>query len=273
MNWGSIANLKKGRKPMRFDFNVCKQSDLEDYLHHYAASLSSPIDSFLEERILHSSFYEISYNANKVGYFAVNSNYCLTQFYLDMFHYKHSQEIFKQIITEYSIKSILVPTCDEFLLSLVLDYDFKVEKQAYLFQDNKEHIITDKLYQDGQFQYAVLEDVKQIEMVCSEFIDRVEERIAKGEIFTFYKEDTLLGVGIAEQSKLLPGYVSIGMFTNAQYRQKGIGRTIIHHLKEWSYKNSLNPISGCWYYNTLSKLTLESAGMVTKTRLLNIKVV
>ncbi|WP_311316567.1 hypothetical protein [Peribacillus simplex] len=33
------------------------------------------------------------------------------------------------------------------------------------------------------------------------------------------------------------------MFTNEQYRKNGIGRTIIHHLKEWCYDNNLNPIA------------------------------
>ncbi|WP_181153121.1 hypothetical protein [Paenibacillus sp. AR247] len=35
----------------------------------------------------------------------------------------------------------------------------------------------------------------------------------------------------------------------------------------------IRPLSGCWYYNEASKRTLESAGMVTRTRLLRMKVV
>ena len=34
------------------------------------------------------------------------------------------------------------------------------------------------------------------------------------------------------------------------------------NLKEWAYKNNLRPVSGCWYYNTLSRKSLESVGMI-----------
>jgi GNAT superfamily N-acetyltransferase len=100
----------------------------------------------------------------------------------------------------------------------------------------------------------------------------LEERIDVGQIFVFIKENNILGVGIIERSILQEGYASVGMFTNEDFRMQGIGRTIIHYLKEWCYSNNLTPISGCWYYNINSKLTLESAGMVTKTRLLNFQV-
>lgn len=91
----------------------------------------------------------------------------------------------------------------------------------------------------------------------------------KEELFTFTKDDILLGVGVFERSKLLNGYASIGMFTNESYRQQGVGQTIIDHLKRWCYEHHMIPICGCWYYNTNSKKTLERAGMVTKTILLN----
>lgn len=81
----------------------------------------------------------------------------------------------------------------------------------------------------------------------------------------------LLGAGIIEKGRVLKGYTSVGMFTNEAYRQKGIGRTIITNLKNWCYDNDQIPICGCWYYNTNSKMTLESSGFVTKTRLLNIE--
>jgi GNAT superfamily N-acetyltransferase len=166
----------------------------------------------------------------------------------------------------------MVPTCDELFLSLVLDHDYMIEKLAYFFQDNKKEIPKEKIYKNGEFRAAVLNDAIKIKDVCQDFIDKLEERIENGEIFTFIKGNILLGIGIVERSKLQKRNASIGMYTNEKYRKQGIGRTIIYHLKEWCYTNNLNPICGCWYYNVHSKQTLESAGMVSKTRLLNIKV-
>jgi GNAT superfamily N-acetyltransferase len=257
---------------MSIYFKVCKQSDVKNLIQEYVSTLSSPIDSFLEEHILNSVFYTISYNSEVAGYYAIHKNQYLTQFYLDLSYYNESQGIFKNVLKDHSIQSILVPTCDELFLSLVLDHDYKIEKQAYFFQDNKVKILKEKLFKDGEFRAAVPSDATKITEVCQDFIDKVEERIENREIFTFTKGNILLGIGIIERSKLLDRYGNIGMFTNEQYRRKGIGRTIIHQLKEWCYDNNLNPICGCSYYNAPSKQTLESAGMVSKTRLLNIKI-
>ncbi|MGM0923573.1 MAG: GNAT family N-acetyltransferase [Bacillota bacterium] len=257
---------------MNIYFKECKQNDVENLIQEYVSTLSSPIDSFLEEHILNSAFYTVSYNAEVAGYYAIYNNQYLTQFYLKLSYYKESQEIFKNVLRNHSIQSILVPTCDELFLSLVLDHDYKIEKQAYFFQDNKVKIAKEKLFKGGKFRAAVPNDAPQITEVCQDFIDKVGERIENREIFTFTKGNILLGIGIIERSSLLDRLGNIGMFTNEQYRKNGIGRTIIHYLKEWCYDNNLNPICGCWYYNALSKRTLESAGMVSKTRLLNIKV-
>jgi len=257
---------------LSIQFKISNTSELNTFILEYVNSLSSPIDSFLEDHILDSVFYKIMINNRIEGYFAVHHKKLLTQFYLNFPHYKVSQDIFRKVIKDHSIESIFVPTCDELFLSLVLDLEYSISNQAYFFSDTKEDILTEKLYMEGEFNLATISDIEKIVDISQDFLNNLEDRITKGEIFTFYKDNSLLGVGIVEKSKLLTGYASIGMFTNENYRQLGIGRTIIYHLKKWCYGNQLIPICGCWYYNTLSKQTIESANMVTKTRLLNAKV-
>jgi len=257
---------------MNFNFKECTLSDVEHLISEYVKKLSSPIDSFLEDHIIQSTFYSICDSSKVIGYYAIHKNQCLTQFYLGLPYYHVSQKIFNHVLEDNSVQSIMVPTCDELFLSMVLDHDYKIEKQAYFFQDNKVEIPKEKLYKNGDLRVAVKNDAKKIKEVCQDFIDELEDRIENKQIFTLVEGNILIGIGIVERSKLLDRYASIGMFTNEQYRKKGIGRTMIHHLKEWCYDNHLNSICGCWYYNVHSKQTLESAGMVSKTRLLNIKV-
>jgi GNAT superfamily N-acetyltransferase len=258
---------------MNYDIKQCQQEEIKDMIQEYVSTLQSPIDSFLEEHIINSTFYMINVNNEAVGYYAIFKDQLLTQFFLKVSLYSKSQELFKQVLASHPISSIFVPTSDEFLLSTVLDQDYKLNKQAYFFQDSKVPLSQEKLYKGGQFRKAELSDVEPIIEVSQDFFDRLEERIEEGQIFVFMNESNLLGVGIMEKSILQEGYASIGMFVNDAFRKQGIGRTIIHQLKEWCYQNDLTPICGCWYYNTNSKLTLESAGMVSKTRLLNFQVV
>lgn len=259
---------------MDFSFQECGQKEIMTFIEEYVGALSSPIESFLEDHIINSNFYTICLQSNVAGYFAVHGNQLLTQFYLRLSFCDESQRIFQRVLEEQSIQSIFVPTCDELLLSLVLDHDYQIRNQAYFFQDSQSVVPNDKLYRDGEFREAIPEDAEQIVEVSGDFLDKLKKRIKDREIFTFTKEKQLIGVGIAERSRVLKGYASIGMFTNEHYRKQGIGRTLtlIHHLKEWCYSHDLIPICGCYYHNDLSKRTLESAGMVTKTRLLNVRV-
>ncbi|MFJ7819769.1 GNAT family N-acetyltransferase, partial [Bacillus toyonensis] len=59
---------------------------------------------------------------------------------------------------------------DELFLSLVLDHDYKIEKQAYFFQDNKVEIPKGKLFKDGEFRAVVPSDAPKITEVHQESI-------------------------------------------------------------------------------------------------------
>jgi predicted acetyltransferase len=60
------------------------------------------------------------------------------------------------------------------------------------------------------------------------------------------------------------------MYVIEPFRQQGAGTQLIRLLIEECNKQGLHPIAGCWYYNHLSKRTLEKAGMFTQTRLFKI---
>jgi GNAT superfamily N-acetyltransferase len=259
------------RYKMNYLYKQCTTDQIIPFIEEYAGTLSSPFDSYLEDHIAASSFYSIHMDTADIGYFAFNKDSYITQFYLKGQYLKHAQPIFKDILEKYKIEHALVFTGDELFLSLVLDQEIVLKKQAYFFQDSRGAIDEAVLYQNGSFRTAVKEDVPLILQVSGDFFDSLETRVERGEIFVFKDNDTLLGAGIMEHSKILKGYTSIGMFVHEQYRQKGIGKTIIIKLKQWCYENGITPICGCWYFNHNSKKTLESVGMVTRTRLLNVE--
>ena len=258
---------------MNYTFSKCAAVEIQALIEAYIKTLSSPFDSFLEDHIAASDFYSINAETGTIGYFAIDKEFCITQFYLKREHLKYSQKLFKDILEQYQIKHALVFTGDELFLSLLLDQEIELKKQAYFFQDSGVAVDENALYQGGSFRPAIKDDIPLILLVSGDFFDSLEARVERGEIFVLKDGEILLGAGIIEHGRILKGYTSIGMFTNEQYRQKGIGRTIITRLKQWCYENGYIPICGCWYYNHNSQKTLESAGMVTKTRLLNIEFV
>lgn len=256
---------------MNIKFKECTMKEITYLIDEYIKTLSSPFDSFLEDHIVSSKFYTINIDLCAIGYFAIHEDKLLTQFYLKHSYINLGEKIFDDVLQKFNLVNAFVPTCDELLLSLVMDKEVVIKKQAYFFQDGNKASDSSKLYNSGTFRVASKEDIPEILRVTTDFFDKLEERVERGEIFVFMEGDILLGTGIIEKGRVLKGYTSVGMFTNEKYRQKGIGRTIITNLKKWCYENNQIPICGCWYYNTKSKMTLQSSGFVTKTRLFNIE--
>lgn len=242
-------------------------------LDEWIGGLASPFDSFLESYIRDSAFYLLQTGeGEQAGYYAIHDQERLTQFYMRPAYLMHAQRVFGDVLERHAIASLFVQTSDELLLSLALDRDLTIHKQAYFFQDAGAAIEGEGLAEGATFRQAVLTDADAMRQVGGDFLDAYERRIENGELFAYERDGMLLGIGIVEKSGLLEGAASIGMFANEAYRRQGIGRTVITELMRWCRANGIRPLSGCWYYNEASKRTLERAGMATKTRLLHVEV-
>lgn len=264
--------MKISKRVNRMIVKECTIAEIENHVKEYLEGLSSPFDSFLEEHILSSTFYLIQDDSEDVGYFAIYNNERLTQFYIRRSYQMYAQKLFLQALDRHSVKYLFVPTCDELLISLAIDQDFAINKQAYFFQDSQVNLSASRVGDGEVFRLATQGDQQSIQQVCGNFLNDYERRIEDGELFVYYRNTDLLGIGLIESSQLFEGLASIGMFANEAYRKKGVGKAIVLQLRKWCNDHGITPISGCWYYNEASKRTLESGGMVTKTRLLNIEV-
>lgn len=246
----------------------CAMEDARHLIAEQVASLSSPYDSFLEEHIRNSAFFLIQDGAEDVGYWAIHGGERLTQFYVRRSYQRHAQTLFLQALERHSVKSLFVPTGDELLVSMIMDHDLAIKKQAYFFQEGE------MLLPSGEgdsFRPATEADLPGITEVCGDFLPDYERRMEEGELFVYRRDDELLGIGLVEHSHLIESTGSIGMFVGEPFRNQGIGKAIIVRLRQWCRERGITPVSGCWYYNEASKRTLERAGMVTKSRLLDVE--
>ena len=254
---------------MSYTFKPTNLAEIPELVQEYVETLSSPIESFLEYHILNSQVYVISsMSAGDVGYFALYEKKLLTQFYLRPNVIKDGQQLFSAVLSHSEAETAFIPTCDELFLSHALDQETSISKQAYFFRDDRK--IEDKTYRDSDFRLATQADIDDIRRISGDYFEPLEASVRKSELFVLRDANVLLGVGMIEPGRLLKGYSSVGIFTNEQFRQRGIGRNIIIRLKQLCYEHGQIPVAGCNYYNINSKKTLESAGMITQTRLLKV---
>lgn len=145
----------------------------------------------------------------------------------------HAQPLFLEALERHAVKNLFVPTCDELFISLAVDQDFKINKQAYFFQDSQSDITTRFAEGEEVFRLAEETDLPTIQQVCGDFLSDYGQWIAKEPLFVYYRGTDLLGIGIMESSKMFDGLASIGMFTNESFRKQGIGKAIIVNLRKW----------------------------------------
>jgi GNAT superfamily N-acetyltransferase len=241
----------------------------KEFFNSYVDSLSGIYDDFLEYHILNSEIYSIYIDKLHCGYFGIFNKTMLTQFFITKKFLKLSQEIFADILKCHKIKNAFVPTCDELFLSLCLDKHTKLNLQAYFFQVSGEKAVPPE-YPRECLKLAALEDIEEIKEVTGDFVDKHQERINQRQLYILREGSEFLGLGIITDNEIMKNCKGTGMFTNERHRQKGVGRSIIIHLKDICHEMGAKPIPGCWYYNHNSKKTLESAGFASTTRLLRI---
>lgn len=237
-------------------------------MRRHIESLSFPMDSWLEDRLLESVICGFMYQGQFIGYTGL-INDTLHFFHVKKEFFKYAPAIFERVLSEKAVKSVFVMTQDPLLSALMAEWDYEKEMQSCCFTDSGRIGYADNRLGHAVFRSATENDTNRIRLISGDFFDEVsgglaclEDRIAAETIFVLEDEGSLLGCGIIEKGQFSTDCVSIGMYTARSHRKKGVAGSILSHLKEWAYGNNLRPVAGCWYYNTLSRKTLQSAGMI-----------
>lgn len=262
-----------------YNFIESSYDQNREYFNRYIKNLSYNIESFQEEHILNSRVFSIFVEEKHQGYFAfaekvfdIEGFTVLTQFMLEPQVLKDSQQIFNQILEEYEIKSAFAASGDELLLSLAMDFHKSVTMQAYIHTDGKADVRSAEFPRSCMLPVKA-EELPEVLRLTNNYFDFLLEPRKKDmfQLYVLKDRDIVLGFGLLEAGEIVKDTYSLGIYTMAEHRQKGVGRSIMMHLKDICYEKGLKPITGCNWYNKKSKATLESAGFVSKTRLFKIE--
>ncbi len=248
--------------------------EIKPLMKEYLGTLTCVADDYWEYHVRSAEFYKITAGDNCIGYFAVfAAELLLTQFYLKWQYLNLAQTIFERILKDYDIRSAYVTTGDELFLSLCMDNFLRIEKQAYFFDGSEKIEVKPAEYPRSLLSRVEPEELEEVLMNTGSFFEPISKaQLETGEyqLYRMKEGNEILGYGIIVPNVLLTGYGPCGMITLEKHRRKGIGRSIQLHMADICRENGLIPIAGCWYYNHLSKKTIESTGRFTKTRLLKV---
>lgn len=249
---------------VKITFEEVHFDDIREVTRSHLESLPGRIDSFLEGHILGSMHFRMRVDGSEAGFTSIHSGGLLTQFVVHPSYRLHGQRLFAEARRCGGVTSAFVPTCDEYYLALALDDYRELAKQAYFFALDSLISIPERF----RVRVAHSGDAALILGESGAFFDPIDQSIAAGNLFVTELDGESVGFGVIEPSTVYDRVASIGMFTIEQYRGIGVGTATIAGLIRESQSRGDEPIAGCWYYNHLSKRTLERAGMYARSRLL-----
>lgn len=248
-------------------------TEIQEQRELYMNELPYSQDLNAEENVWVSQYYKIIMDSVSVGYFCVDSEKTLWEFYLIESVLMYSQEVFKFLIDMNYIVAAECKSYDHLLMSLCFDFHKKAACSAYLFRDGTDVKYSLSPFENIKIRLAVKEDFNSLSKINNiaegvNFFHNLEEDIRNEEVFIFHSDSELLGVGTCKKIWHTMNHRDIGMVVAEKHRNKGIGTFIIIKLKKYCYNNNLIPVCGCWYYNYESKKTLEKAGFIAKHRII-----
>lgn len=253
-------------------YKKCTYETIEAAVSSYYETNNITVDSFWEDHVAKSNFYQILVNAHQAGFFAIHDQSMVTLFHMSDQYARYGQKVFEDVKHFEQVTNAFVPTGDEFFLSHAIDHYARIEKQAYFSIYTDLEVAKDKRKVLDLKRLITKEDVALLDLTADFFDADSKDRILSGvEHFQVYKiedEGAFIGFGVVEYGRIVKQIASIGMYVMEDKRQMGYAASILKILQKLVESKGYRARSGCWYYNHNSKKSMESAGAFSKTRLL-----
>lgn len=254
----------------------------------YLKTLVAPMDAYWENGLIaHSPHWDIRHRGKRIGYFCLDGEASVMQFFIVDDFVKASEEVFSQVISRGMTETAYAGTHEPAFLSLCLDRQKSVAVHTILFTDNERVEARLEAFPDPIFRQATQADIEKVvalhredsasidletmEAAFGSQREYVEQLVDENQLFVLYQGDELLGTGECRISKSQPPYADVGMIVSEKHRRKGAGSYIIVRLKEYCYRNNTVPICSTTVENIASKKALEKAGFVSYHRILMIR--
>ena len=255
-----------------------RAGDIQRLREDYLRTLVAPADGMWEAAVIaHATFRDIQDRGRHAGHFCLDSSNDLLRFHLTGEYRARAQEIFRQIIAMHGIRRAISSTIEPPYLSLCLDFQKSITPHMYLFRD---HTWVEPRVEAGECDVTRVRSTEFAEIVRfyrantddpDDWIEAfVRERIARGELFALHDGRQLIAAGECIPSSTQPPYADLGMVVARSRRGRGLGSSMLIHLKERCRRLGWKPICSCAADNVASKRALEKAGFVSDHRMVTV---
>lgn len=213
-------------------------------------------DGFLARRQLEATHREVRVNGTRVGVAAFDSDF-LTLLALEPSARRYDRQVMEHTLAEAGVREGYVASWDQLHVDLFGSFASGMACQAYQFGLPDPDALRPPVA-GLALRRATSRDLPFLG--ASGFQDDYTELLRREQIHIAELDGEPAGIGISIPHPLDRGGVEIGMFTDADRRRSGVGRSILTLLARATLNAGRRPIAGCWWRNWASRRTLEAAG-------------
>ncbi|MDQ2904087.1 MAG: GNAT family N-acetyltransferase [Chloroflexota bacterium] len=259
---------------MQWEHSAVTQQMLDDYLR----TLVAPMDGMWESAVIaQATFWEIRDQGQHVGYFCTDSNNDLLRFHLVKDYQVRAQEIFHWLVSTHAIHYAIASTIEPLYFSLCLDMQHGIALHSYLFRDHTRVEPSASLNKSTfrKAQKSELDDIVRFYRANTEgpgdWIEAfLHARLNREELFVMDDQQTLVSTGECIPSQKQAPYADLGMVVAQAYRGRGLGSSMLIHLKKHCYASGWQPICSCAAGNHASRKAIEKAGFISDQRMVKV---
>ena len=264
-------------------FHECAElSSILDLKNQYLRSLAAPLDGMWEVGFINTALHwVIKEDSEVVGYFAVNDEGSLLQFYLLPGFTKYDRQIFENVIGHNSITSAIVHTIDPAFLSLCLDFHAEVSVHSYLYERQSNEVARHPLAKGTVFRLVELSELNRtvsFQQTClgggEELIEWLKgystNLISRRELFVLCRGDDWIGLGEYRKSDSQVNIVDVGVMVDPGERGQRWASYILSLLVDKSDSLEDHPICSTTVENIASQKAILGAGFESRNRILKV---
>jgi GNAT superfamily N-acetyltransferase len=245
------------------------RDELSQMTNDYYSHLIAPMDDMYDEGIIPScDFSQIEDEDGVCGFFVVNGENTILQFYLKGEKREDVGSIFDTLIAQKGIEKALCCSNDPMFYDQCRRKASNAEIHDYMFHEDEavtmhipfEGILMETPEPDDLGE--ILTYFGGIGMSGEWLSGYVTQRIETASILLFRYKGAIIGTGEMRPSGSSMGYANVGMTVSAEYRRRGIGAYILTTMRHLANEKSLKAICSTDSANTASYNTIIKSGFI-----------
>lgn len=259
------------------------QALLNDLKLAYLSQTVAPLDGMwlcgMVPQATHFGFYS---QGNLVGYYCLNDEGFVLQFYLDPAHQNQATEIFSLLFENSSshvgnAKGAFVSTAEPQFLSYCLDHFHSFQVNTLMYQlassdelsANQELSILGEALSSAQLDATVAFAHSAIGAPRELLNDYFTSLIDRQELFGSWAEGRLIATGECRgYDSYQTEYADVGMIVSVRERGKGIATKVLKDLVLIAKRKQLKAICSTEKSNTAAQKAIVRSGFVAQHRIL-----